>query len=33
MAAFNQLHKMMLDAVRVDPICRRLMTVPGVGPA
>ena len=32
MAAFNQLHEMMLDAVRVDPICRRLMTVPGVGP-
>ena len=32
MAAFNQLHQMMLDAVRVDPVCRRLMTVPGVGP-
>ena len=32
MAAFNQLHEMMLDAVRVDPVCRRLMTVPGVGP-
>ena len=32
MAAFNQLHKMMLDAVRADPVCRRLMTVPGVGP-
>ena len=28
MAAFNQLHEMMLDAVRVDPVCRRLMTVP-----
>ena len=23
MAAFNQLHQMMLDAVRVDPVCRR----------
>ena len=22
----------MLDAVRLDPVCRRLMTVPGVGP-
>ena len=32
MAAFNQPHEMMLDAVRVDPVCRRLMTVPGVGP-
>ncbi|MXP44975.1 IS110 family RNA-guided transposase [Allopontixanthobacter sediminis] len=26
------LHKMLLDAVREDPICRRFMTVPGVGP-
>jgi transposase len=26
------LHKMLLDAVRDDPICRRFMTVPGVGP-
>ena len=32
MIAFNGLHKMMLDAVRADPVCRRLMTVPGVGP-
>lgn len=32
LAAFNQLHKMVLDAVRADPVCRRLMTVPGVGP-
>ena len=32
LAAFNQLHKMMLDTVRADPVCRRLMTVPGVGP-
>jgi transposase len=26
------LHKMVLDTVRHDPVCRRLMTVPGVGP-
>jgi len=26
------LHKMLLDAVRDDPVCRQLMTVPGVGP-
>ena len=32
LAAFNRLHKMVLDAVRGDPVCRRLMTVPGVGP-
>ena len=32
LTAFDQLHKMMLDAVRADPVCRRLMTVPGVGP-
>ena len=32
LAAFNHLHKMVLDAVRADPVCRRLMTVPGVGP-
>lgn len=32
LSAFNELHKMMLDAVRADPVCRRLMTVPGVGP-
>lgn len=32
LAAFTELHKMMLDAVRADPVCRRLMTVPGVGP-
>jgi transposase len=29
---FNVLHKIMLAIVREDPICRRLMTVPGVGP-
>lgn len=27
-----KLHKMLLDQVRSDPICRRLMTAPGVGP-
>jgi transposase len=27
-----KLHKMLLDLVRDDPICRRLMTAPGVGP-
>jgi transposase len=26
------LHKMVLDTVRHDPVCKRLMTVPGVGP-
>jgi transposase len=29
---FAVLHKMMLGIVRQDPICRRLMTAPGVGP-
>jgi transposase len=28
---FTRLHKMLLDVVRHDPVCRRLMTVPGVG--
>lgn len=32
LTAFNQLHKMLLLQVRADPVCRRLMTVPGVGP-
>ncbi len=27
---FVVLHKMLLDTVRHDPICRRLMTAPGV---
>jgi transposase len=27
-----RLHKMLLDLVRDDPVCRRLMTAPGVGP-
>src|ERR1700726_4239053 len=29
---FATLHKMLLDTVRHDPVCRRFMTVPGVGP-
>jgi transposase len=29
---FNHLHRMVLDAVRGDEICRRFLTVPGVGP-
>ena len=32
LTAFNELHSMMLHQVRADPVCRRLMTVPGVGP-
>ncbi len=28
---FAVLHKMLLDMVRSDPVCRRLMTAPGVG--
>jgi transposase len=28
----DALHKMLLDLVRNDPVCRRLMSVPGVGP-
>lgn len=31
-AEFNLLHRQMLAIVRTDEICRRLMTVPGVGP-
>lgn len=27
-----KLHKMLLEQVRTDPVCRRLMTAPGVGP-
>ena len=26
------LHKMLLDTVRHDPVCRRFMTAPGIGP-
>ena len=29
---FNHLHRLVLDAVRHDEVCRRFMTVPGVGP-
>lgn len=29
---FAKLHRMLLDLVRDDPICRRLMSAPGVGP-
>ena len=29
---FGKLHRMLLDLVRTDPICRRLMSAPGVGP-
>ena len=29
---FTVLHKMVLDQVRSDRLCRRLMTAPGVGP-
>lgn len=31
-AQFAKLQKMLLDLVRADPVCRRLMTAPGVGP-
>jgi transposase len=29
---FTKLHRMLLALVRTDPICRRLMSAPGVGP-
>ena len=29
---FDELHNLVLTAVSVDPVCRLLMTVPGVGP-
>ncbi|MGE8942018.1 IS110 family transposase [Leptospira interrogans] len=29
---FQKLHGMLLDLVRADPVCRRLMSAPGVGP-
>lgn len=32
LAQRDRLHRLVLMAVRSDPICRRLMTVPGVGP-
>jgi transposase len=31
-AEYNKLHKMVLAIVREDAVCRRMMTVPGVGP-
>ena len=31
-AQYDALHRMVLDLARRDPICRRLMTAPGVGP-
>jgi transposase len=31
-AEFDRLHRMVLEVVRGDPLCRRLMTIPGVGP-
>jgi transposase len=29
---FAKLHRMLLELVRIDPVCRRLMSAPGVGP-
>jgi transposase len=29
---FDRLHRMLLEVVRQDDVCRRLMTMPGVGP-
>jgi len=29
---YGRLHAMLLNAVQADPVCRRFMTVPGVGP-
>ncbi|MER8709012.1 IS110 family transposase [Mesorhizobium sp. M1088] len=29
---YDRLHTMLLNAVAADPVCRRFMTVPGVGP-
>ena len=31
LAQYVRLHRMMLEAIRADPVCRRLMAVPGVG--
>jgi transposase len=33
LAGVEALHRQLLAAVRADPACRRLMTVPGVGEA
>lgn len=32
MAELDELHELLLAIARQDPVCRRLMTVPGVGP-
>jgi transposase len=32
LSGFQRLHKMLILIVRNDPLCRRFMTVPGVGP-
>lgn len=29
---YNTLHKFVLDIVKLDPVCRRFMTVPSIGP-
>jgi transposase len=29
---YERLHRVVLQVVQHDPVCRRLMTVPGVGP-
>jgi transposase len=29
---YERLHRVLLQVVQHDPVCRRLMTVPGVGP-
>ena len=29
---FNRLHALLLEEAKTDPVCRRLMTMPGVGP-
>lgn len=32
LASFHKLHRILLMTVKHDPVCRRFMTVPGVGP-
>lgn len=32
MSGYNSLHKALISIVAADPLCRRFMTVPGVGP-
>ena len=31
-SGYNALHKTLIGVVAADPLCRRFMTVPGVGP-